>query len=154
MEVNTKVVVKGHIEVFPKNRGRILNKKKPYEEQTIVINVSNDLGRFYRNLLFKDSGILLEPPPFGCHVTLNNGKIKMDTKRHSEYLKDLNGKTIKIAIDVGIYRHWEFFALPVEGYDLNKIRRKLGLPYKDDFHITVGRLHPHTKLSSILTKQI
>lgn len=147
--------VKGIIKVFPKDRSRITKKKKPYEEQTIIVDISDDLGKLYRSLLFKEKGILLEPPPFGCHVTLNNGRTYLNVQKHSEFLKELNGKSIKILVDVSLYRHWEFFAMPVIGTKLNKIREKLELPFKDDFHITIGRLHPSIKKEgSILTKTI
>lgn len=53
-----------------------------------------------------------------------------------------------ICIDIG------FFAMPVIGTELNKIRRRLGLPYKDDFHVTIGRLHPNAKRLGLLTKEI
>lgn len=147
-----KIVVKGRIKVFPKNRDRLTKKKKPFEEQTIVIDISNDLGRFYSQMLYKETGILLEPPPFGCHVTLNNGKVKMDVDKHKDYLKSLDGKSIQIVIDLDMYRHWEFYALPVCGRELNKIRKKLGLPDKNDFHVTIGRLHPNIKGPGLLTK--
>ena len=147
-----KIIIKGHIEVFPTNRGRLTKKKKQFEEQTIVINISNDLGRLYRNFILKQDGVLLEPPPFGCHVTLNNGKTSFNVLKHKQYLERLNGKTIQLSIDVDVYRHWEFYALPVDGYELNKIRQKLGLPFKDDFHVTIGRIHPLAKTPSVLTK--
>ena len=149
-----KITVKGHIQVFPKDRSRLSRKKKPYEEQTIVIKLSNDIGRLYSSMLFKEKGILLEPPPFGCHVTLNNGKHYFDVAKQKDYLKELDGKAIQIVIDINMYRHWEFFAMPVIGTELNKIRRRLGLPYKDDFHVTIGRLHPNTKRLGLLTKEI
>lgn len=149
-----KIIIKGHIEVFPKNRCRLSKKKKPFEEQTIVINVSNDLGKLYRNFILKTEGVLLEPPPFGCHVTLNNGRTGFNVEKHKQYLEKLNGKALQLSVSVDIYRHWEFYALSVDGYELNKIRQKLGLPTKDDFHITIGRIHPLAKLPSILTKTL
>lgn len=149
-----RIIIKGHIEVFPKDRGRLSKKKKPFEEQTIVVNVSNDLGKLYRSLILKNEGVLLEPPPFGCHVTLNNGRASFNVEKHKQYLEKLNGKTIQLSIDVNVYRYWEFYALPVDGFELNKIRQKLGLAYKDDFHITIGRIHPLAKLPSILTKTL
>lgn len=150
----SKIVIKGHIQVFPKDRSRLSKKKKPHEEQTIVIKVSNDFGRLYSSLLFKETGILLEPPPFGCHVTLNNGLHFMDVNKHKEFLKELDGKPIQLIVDPKMYRHWEFFAMPVISTELNKIRKKLGLPFKDDFHVTVGRLHPNMKKLGLLTKVI
>lgn len=149
-----KIVVKGRIKVFPKDRSRLSKKKKPFEEQTIVVDISNDICKLYSNLLMKERGILLEPPPFGCHVTLNNGKTFLDVNKHSSFLKSLDGKTIKLTLDLNMYRHWEFFAMPVDGTELNKLRKKLGLPAKDDFHVTIGRLHPFTKKEGLLKKTI
>lgn len=147
-----KIIVKGQIQVFPKDRGRISKKKKPFEEQTIVVNISNDVGRLYRGLLLKQEGVLLEPPPFGCHVTLNNGKVSFNVEKHKQFLEKLNGTSVTLHIDVSMYRHWEFYALPVDGFELNKIRQKLGLAFKDDFHVTIGRIHPLAKRPSVLTK--
>ena len=88
------------------------------------------------------------------NVTLNNGKHYFDVAKQKDYLKELDGKAIQIVIDINMYRHWEFFAMPVIGTELNKIRRRLGLPYKDDFHVTIGRLHPNAKRLGLLTKEI
>lgn len=148
------IIVKGHIDVFPEDRCRLKKKKKPFEEQTIVINISNDIGRLYRTFLLKEEGILLEPPPFGCHVTLNNGKTSFNVKQHKQYLKELQGKTITLSLSVDMYQHWEFFLLSADGHQLNKIRTDLGLPVKTDFHATIGRIHPLAKKPSVLSKFI
>lgn len=150
----TEIIVKGKVEVFPKNRERLTKKKKPFEEQTIVVNVSNDIGKLYRYFLYKEKGVLLEPPSFQCHVTLNNGKLPFNKDKYKKYLKKLNGSSIKLKLNINLYRHWEFFALSVDGYELNKIREDLELPLKDDFHITIGRLHPSIKALGILTKEL
>ena len=38
--VKTNII--GTLSVFPTDRGRLTKKKKPYEEQTIVLNLSKD----------------------------------------------------------------------------------------------------------------
>lgn len=149
------VTIKGRLKVFPKDRDRLRKKKKPNEEQTIVVNVSNDFSHYYANFLKKEFGLLLEPPPFGSHVTVNNGieEIK-DLDSKLEYLKSLNDKVITLTYDPKIYRHWEFFAVHVYSNDLNNIRRKLGLSPKRSFHITIGKVHPNSKKQTVLQRVI
>ena len=74
--INTNII--GTLSVFPTDRGRLNKKKKPYEEQTIVLNLSKDYVHYYNNMFYKKYGILLEPSPFQSHITVNNG---IDCKR-------------------------------------------------------------------------
>jgi hypothetical protein len=149
------ITIKGVIKVFPKDRSRLKKKKKPNEEQTIVVNLSNDFSHYYAKFLHQELGLFLEPPPFGSHVTVNNGleEIK-DIHLHQEYLKSLHDKVITITYSPEIYRHWEFFAVKVYSKELNTIRKKLGLSPKSSFHITIGKLHPKSKKQSVLNRRI
>ena len=151
------IPLKCHISVSPKNRSRLTKKKKPFEEQTIVGNVSNDISFYYQWFLFKEQGIKLEPPPFGSHVTINNGKEFVDFKKHKDFLKSLNNKVITLYIDPSkIYRRWEFYCIPVYSKELQRIRDKLNLSCVFCFHITLGRIHPSHKiiLPNQLTKEL
>ena len=99
--------------------------------------------------------MLLEPPPFGSHVTINNGiELIQDLELHMPYLKELNGKKIKIQYEPIIKRHWEFFVVKVYSDDFNEIRKRLGLSIKESFHITIGKLHPECKKQNVLTRVI
>lgn len=149
------ITINSYVKVFPDDRKRIKKKKKPNEEQTIVANVSNDMSHYYSNFLFKEYGLLLEPPPFGSHVTINNGiELIQDLELHMPYLKELNGKKIKIQYEPIIKRHWEFFVVKVYSDDFNEIRKRLGLSVKESFHITIGKLHPECKKQNVLTRVI
>lgn len=153
--MNQLITIKGVIKIFPKDRSRLKKKKKPNEEQTIVVNVSNDFSHYYANFLKKEIGLLLEPPPFGSHVTVNNGLEQItDIDKHQAYLESLHNKVISLSYDPVVYRHWEFFAVHVYSQELNNIRKKLGLSPKRAFHITIGKVHPHSKKQSVLTRVI
>lgn len=149
--------VKTHIKVFPSDRSRLKKKKKPFEEQTIVGNISNDFSYYYQWFLDKRFGIKLEPPPFGCHITINNGREEINIKKNKTYLDELNNKVLTVNYDPSkIYRKWEFFCLPVYSKELHDIRKNLNLPCVPFFHITLGRIHPNHKLilPESLTKEL
>lgn len=149
------ITIKGRLKVFPKDRSRLKKKKKPNEEQTIVVNVSNDFSHYYANFLKQEFGLMLEPPPFGSHVTVNNGIEEIqDIAKKQAYLESLDEKVITLSYDPEIYRHWEFFAVKVYSKDLNMIRKKLGLSPKKYFHITIGKVHPNSKKQSVLQRII
>ena len=52
--INTNII--GTLSVFPTDRGRLTKKKKPYEEQTIVLNLSKDYVHYYNNMFYKKYG--------------------------------------------------------------------------------------------------
>ena len=139
--INTNII--GTLSVFPTDRGRLNKKKKPYEEQTIVLNLSKDYIHYYNNLFYKQYGVLLEPSPFGSHVTVNNGSecIKnINTADIKSYLNTINNKEISVAaVPKDAYIHWRFLAIPVYSKQLNDIRNRLGLKPKSQFHITIGK---------------
>lgn len=153
MFIDNLITVKGVVQVFPSNRKRIKQKKKPFEEQTIIVKVNDDIGGLYRSFLYKEKGLLLEPPPFGCHVTLNNGSIELDIEKHYSFLKKLNNTKIDLVLNVNPYHHWKFVALPVMGEEINSIRRKLNLPCHENFHVTIGKIHPYMEREGLLMKQ-
>lgn len=152
---NQLITIKGVLKVFPKDRSRLKKKKKPNEEQTIVVNISNDFSHYYSSFLRREFGLFLEPPPFGSHVTVNNGLEEIANRDDKiEYLNSLNGKVITFQYDPEIYRHWEFFAVKVYSNELNSIRKQLGLSPKRSFHITIGKVHPNSKKQSVLNRII
>ena len=135
------IPIKCCIKVFPEDRKRLSKKKKPFEEQTIVGNVSRDFTYYQNWFVHKKIGIDLEPPPFGGHVTIHNGIENIrNIKQHSEYLKSLNNKVITVYYDPDVYIHWRFLAVRVYSKELNSIRKKLGLSRKEFFHITIGKI--------------
>lgn len=135
------IPIKCCIKIFPEDRKRLSKKKKPFEEQTIVANVSRDFTYYQNWFVQKKIGIELEPPPFGGHVTIHNGieNIK-NINKHLDYLKELNNKVITVYYDPDVYTHWRFLAVKVYSKDLNAIRKKLGLSRKEFFHITIGKI--------------
>jgi hypothetical protein len=122
------IPIKCCIKVFPEDRKRLSKKKKPFEEQTIVGNVSRDFTYYQNWFVQKKIGIELEPPPFGGHVTIHNG------------IENINNKVITVYYDPDVYIHWRFLAVKVYSKDLNAIRKKLGLSRKEFFHITIGKI--------------
>lgn len=126
--------------VFPEDRARIKNKKKPFEEQSIIAKISTDLCKYYAKFIELKYGFLLEHANFGGHVTINNGLQQIDIKKHEEFLNALNKTTIKIKYDPNFYVHWKFIALRVQSPEFSDIRKHLGLNPEHPFHITLGKI--------------
>lgn len=142
------------VNVFPSDRLRIKNKKRSYENELIVAKVSNDIYRYYAWFLNKQYGVVLEPPPFGSHITIADGRKKIDLDKFAEYLSKIDLKKLTIECSPSIYTHWEFFAVRVYSPELDVIRKKLGLSSNYPFHITIGKLSTKSKQPSLLTREI
>ena len=135
--------LRSYVKVFPEDRERIKTKKKPFEEETIVCNVSKDFTYYYAWFIKRKLGITLETPPFGGHITIHNGIEQIpDLEKHMPYLKSLEDKVITVEYNPTIYLHWRFFAVEVFSPELDEIRKTLGLPRKS-FHVTIGKIPDH-----------
>lgn len=128
------------IQVFPTDRLRIKNKKRQYSDEVIIGKVSDDLCNYYISLIYRKYGVLLEKPPFGAHITICDGRKKIDTEKHSQYLSQLNNKQFKVLCDPKIYLHWKFFAIKIYSKELSNIRKNLNLSEDYPFHITIGKI--------------
>lgn len=132
--------VSAQIKVFPNDRLRIKNKKRTYEDHLIVANLSNDFYKYYSYFLHKKYGVILEPPPFGTHITISDGRQEIDINKHKDFLQLINNKQIIVDVNPEIYLHWQFFAVRIYSEQLNKIRDSLELTSSYPFHITIGKI--------------
>ena len=137
------IKIQGQVQCKP-NRQNV-RKKRAHEEDLSIVKVANDIGALYRWLLEKQYGIKLDPPAFGCHVTILDGRRPVKADKES-ILKSIDKKNITLEYSPYIYRHWEFFAVKVKSNALNEIRTSLGHQPTDTFHITIGRLSQSSKL--------
>lgn len=142
------------IQVFPSDRVRIKNKKRQYNEEIIVGKISNDLCNYYISLIYKKYGILLEKPPFGAHITISDGRQKINIQKYSDYLFQLNNKQFKVLCDPKIYLHWKFFAVRIYSPELSNIRKQLNLSEDYPFHITIGKIPDKFSKFNNLTRLI
>lgn len=145
--------------VCPSDRSRLLKKKKPFEEQTIIANLSKDYIHYYNYLFSKQYGILLEPSAFGSHVTINNGKHEIKNWNEDyivSYLTNINNTNCFVETDpVNIYVLNRYIIIPVYCKTFDNIRQMLSLPKLPFFHCTVGRIkNKHLFSSTIKRKQI
>lgn len=134
------------IEVFPANRSAIKTPKSNRDpKQIIIAKVSNDLYRYYQTLLFKEYGVILDPPTFGAHITINDARKPIEV---TDKVLKLNNKQISVECDPNIYLCWEFFAVRVYSKELDTIRASLGLSENFPFHITIGKISDKSKVTS------
>lgn len=122
--------------------------KREFEEEMIVLKVPDELGAYYRWFIEKHFGPaeftrtlennpMIIGPNHGAHISLVDRKSPL--KCSEQYLQSINKKTIKFKYSPIVYRHWQFFAIPVYSKELDTICREIG--YKPvQLHITIGRL--------------
>ena len=152
--MNNLIQIQSRINVCP-DRSRLKKKKKPFEEQTIIAEVSNDLIYYYNSFIYKKYGIQLEPPGFGAHITINNGVTPIKNRYSNpivQYLTTINNKHINVLIDpenMYLFEYKKYICIPVYSVYFNNIRNRLGLTPKAFFHITLGKIKDgdltHTK---------
>lgn len=153
MQKKLKLIgIQGRIEISPNREG--VRKERP---DLLIVKVSNDVSRYYRWFIEKRYGLELDPPCFGSHISVLDGrKAIVKSVANQQYLKSIDNKPITIKFNPdSLYRVWHFICLKVEEEELNVIRKTLGFTTTDKLHITVGRLPerlliPDSKLLSIV----
>lgn len=143
--------VNAKIAVFPENRSRV-KKTGRLHSQMIVANLSGDFYKYYSWFFKKTFGLCLEPPPFGPHITIADGRkhLQCDFQK----IMDLDGRTIKVAIHPDPYLYWRFFALQVKSKELELISKSLGLTCNREFHVTLGKIPEISEQSQNLLTRI
>lgn len=132
------ISVKGVVQVNPKRDG-----VRKVHENLIIVKVSDDLGRYYRELLRVRTGIVLDPPSFGSHLTLTDKRKPLDFSdpKIKQYIKAINHKPITLQYDPkDLYRVWHFFCLSFQSEEVLQICNRLALPTYKHLHLTIGRL--------------
>jgi hypothetical protein len=131
----------GVIQVTP-NRTNV-RKERP---DLLIIKLSNSVSHYYKWFIEKEYGLILDPPCFGSHISVLDGRKPIDKgdKRIQDYLKSIDNKPINISYNnSNIYRVWQFICMGVNDPKLNEIRNQLGFPSTDTMHVTLGRLPEH-----------
>lgn len=134
---------RGHLIVSPESR---LNAKKRPGENWAIVNVHPSIAYFYREQLIRN---LLHPPwlsesrtvhgpRWSPHITFMDNRIKLDGFQKS-VLRQHHGEIIEFEYDINPYKHWKFWALRVHSPRLDYIRRRMQLPGKYPYHITIAR---------------
>lgn len=104
--------------------------------RSIVANVDNEIGRYYRSLVPRY--YYIQPPKYHLHATVvRSGEVELITKTFSG--------TIDIYYSPVIYYKEPYFWLNCWSEEIAKIREELGLrkfrfPDQTSYHITIGNI--------------
>lgn len=107
-----------------------------YRDDSLVIEVDQDLGRYLRRLLFLStySIVKLQEPARGNHIT-----VVSKYERGSLNFSSFNGIRIDFSIELDLYTNGNAFWSPVSSSQAQTIRESVGLgaPY-NPFHFGIG----------------
>lgn len=110
-----------------------------------VLQLPNDLVRYYQYFVRTEKHIQLEMPAWGAHVSIIRGEKPSDENIH--LWKKYHKHKFKFRFYPNIIevkdkkQSGSFFIINFECPELSEIRRELGLPVYRDFHITIGRTY-------------
>lgn len=134
------VELDGYVEYDPDRK-----EMKSKTQYWCVLQLPNDLVRYYQYFIRKEKHIDLQMPAWGAHVSIIRGE-KPDNE-HMHLWKKYDKKRIKIRFYPDIVQIKDkkqggsFFIINLESPELIEIRKELGLPIYPDFHITIGRTY-------------
>lgn len=110
-----------------------------------VLQLSNDLVRYYQYFVRKEKHIQIEMPAWGAHVSIIRGEKPDD--EHIHLWKKHHKRKIKIRFKPEIVevkdrkKGGNFYIINFQSPEIDEIRRELGLPVYPDYHITIGRTY-------------
>lgn len=116
-----------------------LKKTRVADDNFLIIDFPNDIGVYYRHWVKKQFGLFLNPPAYGCHITVLDGRSNIADEYKHNWEKHL-GRSICLYYSPEIYQHWKFWCLPVVSDDVKMIRRELGFFDEKPLHVTIGRM--------------
>lgn len=134
------VELDGYVEYDPDRK-----EMKSKTQYWCVLQLPNDLVRYYQYFIRKEKHIDLQMPAWGAHVSIIRGE-KPDNE-HMHLWKKYDKKRIKIRFYPDIVQIKDkkqggsFFIINFESPELIEIRKELGLPIYPNFHITIGRTY-------------
>jgi hypothetical protein len=112
-----------------------------------IVNVDDEIARYYRWWVKKQHWVDLHQPSWGAHISVVRGETISPDKQH--LWKKYQGEVINFKYfgspkkadgqgrknEIG-----DFWVIEVQSERLNQIRQELGLRCGWNYHITVGRI--------------
>ncbi len=134
------IEMEGYLEYDPDRKD--MKKRTQY---WCVLQLPNDLVRYYQYFLRTEKHIYLEMPAWGAHVSIIRGEKPDD--EHIHLWKKYHKQKFKFRYFPEIVevkdrkKGGNFYVINFQCPELSEIRRELGLPVYRDFHITIGRTY-------------
>lgn len=112
----------------------------------LIATCEGDLTDYYAWFLHKKTGIVLQRPAWGAHVSVVRGEVPF----RPDLWKKYDNKEISIIYDPDIRTNSAHWWMRVHSNDLLDIREELGLPRFPEFtfHLTLGRPSPKYESTS------
>ena len=108
-----------------------------YVDDWLLLQVNNEIVRYYSHTIEKRFGIKLHRSKFGAHVSIIRGE---RLPKPDKWGRD-EGRKVKIHYTHQIHTNGEHWWLNVKCDEMAEIRSSYGLPTnKRFFHLTIGRL--------------
>lgn len=134
------IELQGYLEYDP-DRGDMARRT----EYWCVLQLPNDLVRYYQYFLKTEKHLQMCMPAWGAHVSIIRGE-KPDAE-HLPLWNKYNKQRFTIRFKPEIVelkdkkQPGSFFVINFECPELMDLRAELGLPVHKDFHITIGRTY-------------
>ncbi|SOK58455.1 hypothetical protein [Yersinia phage fHe-Yen9-04] len=134
------IEIRGYLDYDP-DRQNMKNRTQYW----CVLQLPNDLVRYYQYFVRKEHHVDMQMPAWGAHVSIIRGEKPDDNHIHlwKKYHKQ------KFTIRFNPYidqvkdkkQSGSFYIINFESPELMKIREELGLSVHNDFHLTIGRTY-------------
>lgn len=118
------------------------------EKWWIVLNIPKDIVYYYRWLVKKYTGFILQPPSWGAHISIVKGIKPKNTnlwkKYNLKHIKFTYTNDIRWSGDTMSHQYpYKFWFIDAYSNELLEIRQELGYyNYPNHkFHITIGNLY-------------
>lgn len=134
------IEIKGYLEYDPERS--MMKRRTNY---WCVLQLPNDLVRYYQYFIIKEKHLDIKMPAWGSHISIIRGE-KPD-REHRDLWKKYHKKKFSIRFKPYIEeikdkkKPGSFYVITVESPELMKIREELGLSVHRDFHLTIGRTY-------------
>lgn len=139
--------IKGTILFEPKH----ISKKHQAQgvwKRVAMVNIPGDVDAYYRWLINRRYGIVLNNPVRGAHITFINDKLDINNPHYKTYeqeLKQFNKKEITVLLNPKVIRTDDIrWWIQAKSEELLDIREQLGFNRKPHYglHLTIGNVHP------------
>ena len=134
------IELEGYLEYDPDRKDM-----KSRTQYWCVLQLPNDLVRYYQYFLRTEKHLQLEMPAWGAHVSIIRGEKPDD--EHIHLWKKYHKKKFKFRFYPEIKevkdrkKSGSFYVINFVCPELVAVRAELGLPVYPDFHITIGRTY-------------
>lgn len=122
------------------------SESKMFKPWWMICYTECDISRYYSWLLHRRTGLILQEPAWGPHISVVRGEEPPRKDLWTKY----DGRQITIEYETDVRTNGEHWWLRIVSEDLKDIREELGLPRQGAFglHLTLGRPIPRCVESS------